>query len=226
MGMATLLLRFGAAMLSPDSRRLFCPAVALLHPKTAPMSASNQQYRHERRSLMNIVPDLANVSQTWTMRHAQSAPGAALLGRGHPWAELRGCGLPSSAARWPTATGARGALLLRRLQLALQLPVRFCCLKASQSMHVRYRRVLQAHHAQNSPVSRLSRSTCVNGMQPHPGGLPAGSLSSCLRLLEAARLLLRPPLELSHLRGSRFNSARRLLWKNCNIRCRKVCPHT
>lgn len=64
MGMATLLLRFGAAMLSPDSRRLFCPAVALLHPKTVPMSTSNQQYCHKRRSLMNIVPDLINVSQT------------------------------------------------------------------------------------------------------------------------------------------------------------------
>ena len=31
MGTATLLLRSGAAMLSPDSRRLFCPAVDLLH---------------------------------------------------------------------------------------------------------------------------------------------------------------------------------------------------
>ena len=40
MGTAPLLLRFGAAMLSPDSRRLFCPAVDLLHSQQGQGMAS------------------------------------------------------------------------------------------------------------------------------------------------------------------------------------------
>ena len=56
MGMATLLLRFGAGMLSPDSRRLFCPATDLLHPIMPLMHTSHQQHCYEGHSLLHIVP--------------------------------------------------------------------------------------------------------------------------------------------------------------------------
>ena len=60
---------------------------------------------------------------------------------------------------------------------------------------------VEAYHAQYSQIRTVQQGRQpAMSMQPHPGGLPASGLRSRLRFLEAARLLLRPPLELSHLR--------------------------